>query len=90
MVTGLEIALVLVVLAVVFGAYKVVKTVKPFIWNAIVGLIILVAADVFLGLSVAIEPLTILIVAIGGVPGAILVLLLAYLDVAFVATMVLF
>jgi hypothetical protein len=90
MVTGLEVALVLVVLAVVFGAYKVVKTVKPFVWNAIVGLVVLVAADVILGLSVAIEPLTILVVAIAGVPGAILVLLLSYLDVAFVAALVLF
>jgi len=89
MVTGLEVALVLVVLAVVFGAYKVVKTVKPFVWNAVVGLVVLLLAEVLLGLSIAIEPLTVLVVAIAGVPGALLVTLLSYLDVAFVATLVL-
>jgi len=87
MVTGLEVALVLIVLAAVFGAYKIVKTVKPFVWNAIVGLVVLLLAEVLLGLSVAIEPLTVLVVAIAGVPGALLVILLSYLDVAFVAAL---
>mgnify|MGYP000265357080 FL=1 len=85
MVTPIEVGLVLVVLALLFGAYKVVKAVKPFVWNAVVGLVIFVLADVFLSLSVAVTPLTLLVVAIAGVPGALLIILLSYFEVAFVA-----
>jgi hypothetical protein len=84
MVTGLEVAVLLVALALLFGAYRIVKAVKPFIWNAIVGLLVLVAAEVLLGIGVALGPLTLLVVAVGGAPGALLVLLLALFDVAFV------
>jgi hypothetical protein len=89
MVTFLEVGLVLLVLAIVFGAYKVVKTIKPFVWNAVVGLVVFVLADLLLGLSVAITPLSLLVVAIAGVPGALLVILLSYLDIAFFAALVL-
>lgn len=54
--------------------------------NAIVGLVILFVANI-VGLGVQISVLTLLICAIFGVPGAILVILLALLDVAFAATM---
>lgn len=84
MVTGLEVAILLVALAVLIGAYRVVKAVKPFVWNAVVGLVVFVLADAVLGMGVAINPLTLLIVAIAGIPGALLVLLLAYFEVAFV------
>ncbi|WP_224449263.1 pro-sigmaK processing inhibitor BofA family protein [Haloprofundus salilacus] len=53
--------------------------------NAIVGLVILFVANV-IGLSVQISILTLLICAVLGVPGAILVILLALFDVAFAAT----
>lgn len=53
--------------------------------NAIVGLVILFIAN-FLGLGVQISLITLLICAVFGVPGAILVILLAVLDIAFVAT----
>ena len=89
MVTFLEVGLVLLVLAIVFGAYKVVKTIKPFVWNTVVGLVVFVLADLLLGLSVAITPLSLLVVAIAGVPGALLVILLSYLDIAFFAALVL-
>jgi inhibitor of the pro-sigma K processing machinery len=52
--------------------------------NAVVGLVILFLANV-LGLGVQISILTLLICAILGVPGAILVILLALFDVAFAA-----
>ena len=82
MVTPTEIALLLLVLVLLFGAYTVIKTIKPLIINAVVGLIILVVANVA-GLGVAITPIAVLVCAVGGVPGAILVILLAYLEVAF-------
>ncbi len=53
--------------------------------NAIVGLIILVVANA-IGLGVEISLITLLICAILGVPGAILVILLALLDIAFAAS----
>lgn len=53
--------------------------------NAIVGLAILFIANV-VGLGVQISLITLLVCAILGVPGAILVILLAVLDIAFAAT----
>ncbi|QSG15167.1 pro-sigmaK processing inhibitor BofA family protein [Halapricum desulfuricans] len=85
MVTLVEVGLVLVVLALLFGAYKIVKAVKPFVWNAVIGLVVFVLADALFGLSVTITPLSLLVVAIAGVPGALLVILLSYFEVAFVA-----
>ena len=52
--------------------------------NAVVGLIILFIANV-VGLGVQISLITLLLCAVFGVPGAILVILLAVLDVAFAA-----
>jgi hypothetical protein len=37
----------------------------------------------FLGIGVEITPIAVLICAVGGIPGALLVILLAYLGVAF-------
>jgi hypothetical protein len=83
MVTPIEIGLLVVaVLAVVLG-YKVLKNVKALAVNAIVGVVILVLAN-FLGLGVQISLLAVLICAVAGVPGAVLVILLALVDVAFV------
>lgn len=53
--------------------------------NAIGGLVLLVLANA-VGLGVQISILTLLICAALGVPGAILVLLLALFDVAFAAS----
>lgn len=52
--------------------------------NAIVGLVLLFAAN-FLGLGVEISVLTVLICAILGAFGAVIVILLALLDIAFAA-----
>ena len=52
--------------------------------NAVVGLIILFIANV-VGLGVQISLISLLVCAIFGVPGAILVILLAVLDIAFAA-----
>lgn len=59
---------------------------KGLVVNAIVGLLILVLANI-VGLGVQISLFTLLICAIFGVPGAILVILLAMFDVAFTATL---
>lgn len=87
MVTTLEIVLLIGALALLFGAYRIIKAVKPFIVNAIVGVIALVIAS-FLGVGVEITPIAVLICAVGGIPGALLVILLAYLGVAFAGMVV--
>jgi len=82
MVTTLEVALLVGMLALLFGVYKVISTITPFVVNAVVGVIVLVVAS-FLGIGVEITPIAVLVCAIGGIPGALLVILLAYLGIAF-------
>lgn len=84
MVTGLEILLLVLVLAAVLGASTLIQTVRPFIVNAVVGLLVLFLAQAVFGLQVAVTPIALAIVAIGGFPGSLLVLLLSVFGVAFV------
>lgn len=81
-ITGLELLVLLVVLAFFFGAYRIIRTVRPFIVNAVVGLLALVLLGWF-GFGVEITSIVLVIVALGGVPGALLVVLLAYLGIVF-------
>lgn len=57
---------------------------RALVVNAVVGLVILFLANA-VGLGVQISLVTLLICAIFGVPGAVLVILLAVLDIAFAA-----
>ncbi|OVE83353.1 pro-sigmaK processing inhibitor BofA family protein [Natronolimnobius baerhuensis] len=82
--TGLEILLLILVLVVVLGASTIIQTVRPFIVNAAVGLLVLFLAQAIFGLQVAVTPIALAIVAIGGVPGSLLVILLSLFGVAFV------
>ncbi|GAB3667246.1 pro-sigmaK processing inhibitor BofA family protein [Halopiger thermotolerans] len=84
MVTGLEIVLLVLVLAAVLGASTLIQTVRPFIVNAVVGLIVLFLAQAVFGLAVAVTPIALVVVAIGGFPGSLLVILLSLFGVAFV------
>jgi|AntRauMinimDraft_4_1070384.scaffolds.fasta_scaffold00258_21 hypothetical protein len=83
MAATLEFVVVALVLAALFGAYRVIRAVKPFVVNAVVGLLVILVAQA-LGAEVAVTPLALLVVAIAGFPGALLVILLAYAGVAFV------
>lgn len=82
--TGLEILLLVVVLIGVLFAAQLVRAVGPFIVNAVVGLVVLYVAQVVFGLGVAVTPIVLAIVAVGGVPGSVLVLVLSFFGVAFV------
>lgn len=62
-------------------------SIRGLIVNAIIGLIILFIANA-VALGVEITLVTLLICAVLGVPGAILVILLAYFDIAFAAAVV--
>ena len=85
MVTTTELALLVLVLALLLGAYRIISVVKPFIVNAVVGLLVLLGAT-YVGVGVAITPMAVLVCALGGIPGAALVVILAYVDVAFAAS----
>ena len=82
MVATLEVGLLVAALALLFGAYVVLKAIKPLVVNAIVGVIVLVIAS-FLGIGVEITPVAVLVCAVGGIPGALLVILLAFTGFAF-------
>ncbi|MFC6716173.1 pro-sigmaK processing inhibitor BofA family protein [Natrialbaceae archaeon GCM10025810] len=84
MVTGLEIALLVLALVFVLVAATIVRAAKPLIVNAIVGLLVLFLAHAVFGVQVAVTPIALVIVALGGFPGSLVVLLLALFGVAFV------
>ncbi|WP_269849494.1 pro-sigmaK processing inhibitor BofA family protein [Methanosarcina horonobensis] len=52
--------------------------------NAVLGILVLAAAKFLFGLEIAITLLTVLICAIGGIFGALLIIILNYLGIAFV------
>lgn len=87
MVTPIEIALVVAAIVALVVAYRMLKMAKALAVNAIVGVVILLVAN-FLDVGVELSIWAILICAIAGIPGAILVALLAYLDVAFTAAVI--
>jgi hypothetical protein len=82
MVTGLEIAVLAVALLLLFGAARVLQAVRPLIVNAVVGLLVFLVAS-WLGIGVEVNWLTLAVVAIGGLPGAVLVVLLSVFGIAF-------
>lgn len=84
MVTGLEILILVVALAFVFGASRLIDTVRPLFANAVAGLLVLLAVQWLFVFEITITPIVLVIVALGGVPGAILIVLLSITGVAFV------
>ncbi len=77
------IVLLLAVLAVI-AVYYVLKTAKFLIVNTILGLILLAVSNIFFNMGIAYsDPITILVIALGGIPGAVLVILLHVLGIAF-------
>lgn len=74
---GMLLIIAVVILAVLYLAIKVAKYL---IVNTILGLIILIFAHV-IGIAVPIDWMTLLISAIAGIPGAILVVILYLLGI---------
>ncbi|MBN2110935.1 MAG: pro-sigmaK processing inhibitor BofA family protein [Methanosarcinaceae archaeon] len=78
-----EIVILIVAIVVAFLLYKVLKTATKMAVNAVLGLIILFVANTVMGLGIAYTWVTILICAIAGVVGALLIIVLSYLNIAF-------
>ncbi|MBC2762490.1 MAG: sigmaK-factor processing regulatory BofA [ANME-2 cluster archaeon] len=82
--TGL--AILVVAIAAFIGVYYFFKVVIYLVVNSIVGLILLFISNFLLGMlnmgfSVDINWVSILICAVGGIPGVIIVILLGFLNV---------
>ncbi len=75
----IELGLLVLIIVIIFGAYLILRSLKNFIINAIVGLVILFVANAIAGLGIGYDWLVILICGIGGVLGAFLVILLHFL-----------
>jgi hypothetical protein len=76
-----DVGLILLFVAIVFGAFLILRSLKNFVINAIMGLVILYIADAIAGLGIGHSWLVTLICGIGGVLGAFLVILLHFLGV---------
>ncbi|NJD54701.1 MAG: transcriptional regulator [Candidatus Methanoperedens sp.] len=81
---ALEIIIVLLAIIGVIIAYYLLKTVTHLIINAVLGLIILVAANVIFNVGINYSLPALLVCAFAGIPGAIIVIILHLLGVAFV------
>ncbi|MCX6681067.1 MAG: pro-sigmaK processing inhibitor BofA family protein [Methanothrix sp.] len=75
--------LILLFIVLVFGAFLIVRSLKNFVVNAIMGLVILILANAVASLDIGYSWLVILICGIGGVLGAFLVILLHFLGFGF-------
>ncbi len=71
-----ELVILFAVIVMVIVLYYLFKAAKYLIVNSIIGLIILFAANTLFGLKIAYSWLNILICAIGGVIGAVIVIIL--------------
>lgn len=70
----IEIGFVLLAVVLIFGAFLLLRSLKNFIINAIVGLLILFLANQFITPEIGYSWLVILICGIGGAVGAVLLL----------------
>jgi len=75
----IEAGLALFIIVIVFGAFLILRSIKNFIINAIVGLVILFLANAVAGLGIGYSWLVVLICGIGGILGAFLVILLHFI-----------
>lgn len=77
----IELSLLLLIIVIIFGAVLVLRSLKNFAINAVVGLLILFLANTFAGLGIGYSWLVIIICALGGVLGAVLVIALNLIGV---------
>jgi SigmaK-factor processing regulatory protein BofA len=77
--------IIVLVLAIIVAVvlYKILKTATSLAINAVLGVLVLIAAKFFLGIQIAVTWLAIVICAIGGIFGALLIILLNYLKLGF-------
>ena len=80
----IEISTLFLAIIIAVVLYAILKNGTQLAMNAVLGILVLIAAKFLFGLEIAITLLTVLICAIGGIFGALLIILLNYLGIAFV------
>jgi hypothetical protein len=85
MVVGIiEILVLVLAIIVALVLYKALRTATSLAVNAVLGVLVLMVAKLLLGLQIAITWIAVLICAIGGIFGALVIIVLNYLKLAFV------
>lgn len=85
MVVGIiEVLVLALAIVAAFIIYKLLKTATSLAINAVLGVLVLMAAKLLLGLEIAITWVAVLICAIGGIFGALVIIVLNYLKIAFI------
>ncbi|HWQ44539.1 MAG TPA: pro-sigmaK processing inhibitor BofA family protein [Methanosarcina barkeri] len=85
MVVGIiEILVLVLAIIVALVLYKALRTATSLAINAVLGVLVLMVAKLLLGLQIAITWIAVLICAIGGIFGALVIIVLNYLKLAFV------
>lgn len=79
-----EISVLILAAVAAFVLYKVLKTATSLAVNAVLGVLALIVAKFLLGLEIAVTWIAVLICAIGGIFGALVIIALNYLKLAFV------
>ena len=80
------IGLIALALVIVFGGLVLLRSMKKFLINALVGIAILIVANNIAGLGIGYSWPVILICAIGGALGAMLIIALHYIGIAVTFT----
>ncbi len=80
---AVELIVLFIAVLAVIAVYYILKTAKYLIVNTILGLILLFASNVIFKMDIAYSATALLVCALGGIPGAVLVILLHVLKIAF-------
>ena len=83
MVFVVELGALLVALLILYLLYSFLKNPVHLVANAIIGIVLFMLINLFLVRDVAINFFSVAIVAIAGIPGVLLVLLLHFLGLGF-------
>lgn len=83
MVTTTELGVLLLAVVGLFFARRLLSSIKVLAMNAVGGVLALFVANWF-GLGISLTPLTLIVTALAGIPGAILIILLSYGGIGFV------
>ncbi len=78
-----QIIMVLLAILILYVVFKLVKNIAILALNSLLALIGLVVVNMIFGLGIVVNIWSILIVALGGIPGFVLVLVLHFLGIAF-------
>jgi hypothetical protein len=78
-----EIFALLLAFVLIYVLWKILKLIAYLVVNSIMGILVFWALNAFLGMGIPITILSIAVVAIAGVPGILLVLLIHFLELGF-------